>query len=219
MLIQGLLSQEGGPFSWFRAYYRKLMTEPQEPIPETPTLIRRRRPFLAPIGLLALAGILFLAVAFAYWNSATTTTIVLVRHAEKQVGAISDAPLSPLGEVRAARLAQMFGDSATFGRVQKIYVTDTRRTQQTAAGVAQRLGVTPEIIAGKTDSKALAKRVLRENRGGRALVVGHSNTVPEIVAALSDQSDVPSMADEEFDTLYVVTVPTIGRASVLRLKY
>lgn len=195
------------------------MNVAQDQVPETPSLMRRRRPFLAPIWLLALAGIVFIAVAFAYWNSATTTTIVLIRHAEKQVGAISDAPLAPPGEVRAARLAQMFGDAASFGRVQKIYVTDTRRTQQTAAGVAQRLGLTPEVVAGKSDAKAFARRVLKENRGGRALVVGHSNTVPEIVAALSGQSDVPPIGDEEFDTLYVVAVPSIGRASVLRIKY
>jgi 2,3-bisphosphoglycerate-dependent phosphoglycerate mutase len=195
------------------------MNEAQSPLPETPSLIRRRRPFLAPIWLLGFAGIMVLAAAFAYWNSATTTTIVVIRHAEKQVGAISDAPLAPAGEIRAALLSQMFGDADGFGRVQKIYVTDTRRTQQTAAGIAQRLGITPEIVAGKTDSKAFARRLLRENRGGRALVVGHSNTVPEIVAALSRQDDVPPMRDEEFDTLYVVTVPSIGRASILRLKY
>ena len=195
------------------------MTDSPDSPPETPSLIRRRRPFLAPLWLLAFAGMAFLAIAFAYWNSATTTTIVLIRHAEKQVGAISDAPLAPPGEVRAARLAQMFGDAAEFGRVQKIYVTDTRRTQQTAAGVAQRLGLTPVIIGGKTDSKQLARRVLGENRGGRALIVGHSNTVPEIVAALSGRNDVPPINDDEFDTLYVVTVPTIGRASVLRIKY
>ena len=58
-----------------------------------------------------MAGVFMLAMAFAYWNSATTTTIVLVRHAEKQVGAISDAPLSPQGEIRATRLAQMLGDN------------------------------------------------------------------------------------------------------------
>jgi phosphohistidine phosphatase SixA len=195
------------------------MNESRDPAPETPTLMRRRRPFLAPLWLLAFAGIAFLVAAFAYWNAATTTTIVLIRHAEKQVGAISDAPLAPAGEIRAARLAQMFGDVSEFGRVQKIYVTDTRRTQQTAAGVAQRLGLTPEIITAKTSSSDLAGRVLQENHGGRALVVGHSNTVPEIVAALARRDDVPPIADDEFDTLYVVTVPTIGRASVLRLKY
>lgn len=195
------------------------MNDTPEQVPETPSLIRRRRPFLAPLWLLALAGIVFVVAAFTYWNSATTTTIVVIRHAEKQVGSISDSPLSPLGEVRAARLAQMFGDASPFGRVQKIYVTDTRRTQQTAAGVAQRLGLTPEIVAGKSDAKELARRVLRENRGGRALVVGHSNTVPEIVTALSDDHGVPAIGDEEFDTLYVVSVPSVGRASVLRVKY
>jgi broad specificity phosphatase PhoE len=195
------------------------MNDAQDSVPETPSLIRRRRPFLAPLWLLGFAGIAVLAVAFAYWHSATTTTIVLIRHAEKQLGAIPDAPLSPPGEVRAARLAQMFGDGSAFGRVQKIYVTDTRRTQQTAAGVAQRLGLTPEIVEGKTDPKTFAKRVLGENRGGRALVVGHSNTIPDIVSALADEAQVPPMGDEEFDTLYVVAVPTIGRASVLRIKY
>jgi hypothetical protein len=61
--------------------------------------------------------------------------------------------------------------------------------------------------------------VLRENRGGLALVVGHSNTVPPLVRELSGSDKVPEMGDEEFDTLYVVTVPTIGRASVVRMKY
>lgn len=195
------------------------MTEPQNPVPETPSLIRRRRPFLAPLWLLALAGIGFVALAFSYWNAATTTTIVLVRHAEKQVGAIADAPLSPEGETRAARLAQMFGDASVFGRVQKIYVTNTRRTQQTANGVAQRVGVEPIVVEAKISSADLARQVLRENRGGRALVVGHSNTVPEIVASLLHSDSVPPIGDEEFDTMYVVTVPTIGRASVLRMKY
>jgi broad specificity phosphatase PhoE len=181
--------------------------------------MKRRRPFLAPIWLLALAGFILLAGVFTYWHSVNTTVIVLVRHAEKQVGAISDAPLSPTGEIRANRLALMFGDASTFGRIKKIYVTDTRRTQQTAAGVAQRLELTPEIVAAKTSAGELARRVLRENRGGRALVVGHSNTVPEIVAALTKLEDVPPIGEEEFDTLYVVTVPSIGRASVLRIKY
>jgi phosphohistidine phosphatase SixA len=195
------------------------MNEPLESPPESPSLTRRRRTFLAPLWLLAMAGVFVLAMAFAYWNSATTTTIVLVRHAEKQVGAISDAPLSPQGEIRASRLAQMFGDNEAFGRIGRIYVTNTRRTQQTAAGLAQRLDLKPEVIDAKVDSREFARRVLRENRGGRALVVGHSNSVPELVAAMAGSDRVPPIGEEEFDTVYVVTVPTIGRVSVLRLKY
>ena len=195
------------------------MADPESTIPASPSLTRRRRTFLAPLWLLALGGIAIVVALFAYWHSTTTTTIVLVRHAEKQVNADSDAPLSLEGEARAMRLAQMFGDATQFGRVQRIYVTDTRRAQQTAAGLSQRLGYEPDIVPARTRSAELAGRVLRENRGGRALVVGHSNTVPEIVAALTGSEDVPAMGEVEFDTLYVVTVPTIGRASVLRMKY
>lgn len=187
--------------------------------PETPSLTRKRRTFLAPLWLLAMGGIAVLAAAIVYWNSATSTIIVLVRHAEKQVGAITDAPLSPQGEQRADRLAQMFGDGESFGRVGKIYVTNTRRTQQTAAALEQRLGLPGEVVDAKTDSADLARRVLRENRGGVALVIGHSNTVPEIVAALAHVGQVPPIGEDEFDTVYVVTVPTIGQASVLRMKY
>jgi phosphohistidine phosphatase SixA len=113
----------------------------------------------------------------------------------------------------------MFGDNENFGRVKKIYVTNTRRTQQTVAALAQRLALTPAVVDAKTDSRELAQRIVRENRGSRALVVGHNNTVPEIVAALARIDGVPPMGDEEFDTVYVVTVPTIGKVSVLRLKY
>jgi broad specificity phosphatase PhoE len=113
----------------------------------------------------------------------------------------------------------MFGDSEAFGRIGKIYVTDTRRTQQTAAGLAQRLDLRPVIIDAKVDARDLARRVLRENRGSRALVIGHSNTVPELVAALARVDKVLPIGEEEFDTMYVVTVPTLGKVSVLRLKY
>ena len=190
-----------------------------EPVPETPSLTRRRRTFLAPLWLLAWGGIAVLAAAIFYWNSATTTTIVLVRHAEKQLGAIDDAPLTPQGELRAMRLAQMFGDSESLGRVQKIYVTSTRRSQQTAASLAQRLGIEPTVVEAKISNADLAHKVLSENRGGLAVVVGHSNTVPQLVGELTRSDKVPAMGDEEYDTLYVVTVPTIGRASVLRMKY
>ncbi len=195
------------------------MNDATETAPASPSLTRRRRTFLAPLWLLAWGGLLVLLAAFAYWNSATTTTIVLVRHAEKQPGTIDDAPLTPQGEQRAARLAQMLGDADTFGRVQKIYITDTKRSQQTAEELAQRLNLKPVVVEAGTTARALADRVLSENRGGVALVVGHSNTVPQLVARLAHADQVPPIREEEFDTMYVVTVPTIGRASVLRLKY
>lgn len=188
----------------------------------TPSLTRRRRTFLAPlwlVWLLVMGTIVLVGAAFLHWRSATSTTIVLVRHAEKELGAISDAPLSPEGEQRADRLANMFGDTEQFGRLGRIYVTNTRRTQQTALRLSQRLGINSVVVDSKMDSAELARRVLDENRGGRALIVGHSNTVPALVVALSGADAVPPMGEEEYDTLYIVTVPSIGHASVLRLKY
>jgi 2,3-bisphosphoglycerate-dependent phosphoglycerate mutase len=196
------------------------MTGPLEE--SAPSLTRRRRTFLAPlwlVWLLVMGVVVLLGAAFVNWRSATSTTIVLVRHAEKELGAISDAPLSPEGEQRADRLANMFGDTQKLGRLQKIYVTNTRRTQQTALRLSQRLGITSDVVDAKIDSTELAKRVLDENRGGRVLIVGHSNTVPELVKALSGADAVPPIGEEEYDTMYVVTVPSMGKASVLRLKY
>ena len=196
------------------------MTGPLEE--SAPSLTRRRRTFLAPLWLIWLLGmgaIALIGASYLHWRSATSTTIVLVRHAEKELGAISDAPLSPEGEQRADRLANMFGDTQSFGRLKKIYVTNTRRTQQTALRLSQRLGINSEVVDAKTDSRELARRVLDENRGSRALVVGHSNTVPEIVKALSGAESVPPIGEDEYDTMYVVTVPSIGKASVLRIKY
>jgi broad specificity phosphatase PhoE len=196
------------------------MTDPIEASPpETPSLTRRRRTFLAPLWLLAWFGLAFIVAAFVYWKSATTTTIIVLRHAEKQINSISDSPLSPPGELRAERLAQMFGGAEKFGRIEAIYVTDTRRTQQTAATLAQRLDLKPEIVAANATPSEIARKALRDNRGGIALVVGHSNTVPDIVRALASVDHVPLFADEEFDTIYIVSVPTIGDASVLRMKY
>jgi len=162
----------------------------------------------------------FVAVGIALfaYRSATTTTIVIVRHAEKELVTIEDPPLAPTGERRAERLAQMFGTASGQGHIEGIYVTNARRSQQTAAPLAARLGIRPSVVAASASAQSIASQVLREHRGARALVVGHSNTVPEIVKALSGE-DVPPIADDEYDNVYVVSVPTFGRANVLRLKY
>jgi hypothetical protein len=69
------------------------------------------------------------------------------------------------------------------------------------------------------DPKGLAHRVLEEHRGGRALIVGHSDTVPAIVETLSGRKGIPELDEHEYGTMYIVTVPRIGRANLLRLTY
>jgi broad specificity phosphatase PhoE len=189
---------------------------------EAPAIISRaRRPFLLPVWLtFAAVFALFVAalVSFFIYRSATTTTIVvLARHAEKDLSSIQDPPLSAEGEQRAERLAQMFGRGKGVGRIDAIYVTDARRTQQTAAPLAERLGK-QAIVVPAADTKGLVSRVMREHQGDSVLIVGHSNTVPELIHDFGD-IDVPPIGDDEYDTLYVLSIPSFGHATVLRMEY
>jgi broad specificity phosphatase PhoE len=164
-----------------------------------------------------LAVLAVLVMAFAIYRSASITVVVLVRPVEKEAGTIDDPPLSEAGEQRAQRLAQMLGEATGVGRIDAIYVTDARRAQQTAAPLADRLGKRAVVIAG-TDASSAADQMLREHDGGTVLFVGNSSTVPPLVHQLSGL-DVGADTENEHDTLYVISIPTFGRASVLRLRY
>ena len=71
---------------------------------EAPRVARRRSTFLAPVWLALFAFAALAIVSVTFWTRATTTTIVLVRHAEKQLGTIEDPPLTQEGDERAQRL-------------------------------------------------------------------------------------------------------------------
>ena len=184
----------------------------------------QRRPFLTPIWLSAIgafaAGIVALLALWAMWVwfTANSTTVIVIRHAEKATVSEPDPPLSAAGEARAELLARMFGDTPGPGRLDAIYISSALRNRMTAAPLAGRLGITP-VVAPTEDPKGLARRVLRENSGKRVMVIGHVNTVPDIVAALSDRRDIPPLDEKDFGIMYIVTVPRIGHANLLRVAY
>ena len=178
----------------------------------------RRRPLLTPVWLTAMAGLLLIALVGWFLASLTTTTVVIVRHAEKELGTIADPPLSQAGEQRAQLLARMFGEREGPGRIHAILASDTRRSQRTAQPLADRVGIPVTTVDGK-DVDALVQRIGRELRGKRILVVAHSNTVPEIVSRLAGVASVPPIADDDYSQIYIVTVPTLGPASLLQLSY
>ena len=130
------------------------------------------------LGLIAALAALVAVPAFAQ------PTVYVMRHLEKAEG--NDPVLSPLGTRNAARLPAVL--AATPPNV--IYVSTTRRARETAAPLAVSLGVTPRTYDPR-DTPALVARVRSET--GPVLVVGHSNTVPEIVAALGGTrpADIP----------------------------
>ncbi|MDH4064765.1 MAG: histidine phosphatase family protein [Acidobacteriota bacterium] len=143
-------------------------------------------------------------------------SVILVRHAERADTAAGGPPtmaadpdLSEAGRERARRLADMLKDSG----ITAIYVTEFARTRQTAAPLAVALGVTPTVIRA-ADTAVLVQRLRAAT--GHVLVVGHSNTVPDVAAALTSSAPI-TMEDDEYDNLLVVP---LGRSPrLLRLRY
>jgi len=178
----------------------------------------KHRPFLTPVWLAAISAVIVIAFASWLWSRADSTTVIVIRHAEKLLDGTADPDLSPAGSARAQLLARLFGDPHGPGNLTAIYTSAARRAQMTVAPLAQRLRLEP-IVVPSADPKALARRVLREHAGERVLIVGHSDTVPEIVSALSGVHDIPPIEDTDYGTLYIVSVPLVGRASLLRLNY
>lgn len=138
-------------------------------------------------------------------------TIFLVRHAEKASTA-ADAALSPEGEKRAECLAGVLKDAG----IKQIYVTDVTRTQQTAAPLAKALKIKPTILPAK-DPNALIKNLVYTG-GGNILVVGHSDTVPFVIARLQGGTVAP-IGENEYDRLFVMTIAEAAGMPASTLHY
>ena len=175
----------------------------------------RRRPLLAPVWLTGLLGVLFLAAAAWVYLAATTTMILVMRHAEQAELPAGDPALSLAGEARAEQLAQLLGGGPAETRLQGILVSEFRRTQLTARPLANRLSI-PVIVIPADDVGATTARALSDFRGSRVLIIGHSNTVPQLIERLSGHK-VPAIAESDHGAIYLVAKPRFGRAAVTRL--
>lgn len=162
-------------------------------------------------------ALLTLALGMAMMGSGTSSpargqdTIFVVRHAEKAATPASDPGLSTEGKERAQALRALLGDAG----ISAIITTPTIRSQETAAPLATALGLTP-ISDPMTDPKVLVERL--RTLSGNVLVVGHTNTIPALLKELGHPSAV-TIAEAEFDNLFVVTPGRVTRPAVLRLHY
>jgi len=141
----------------------------------------------------------------------TAAAIFLVRHAEK-VEDSEDPELSGDGHQRAQALAYALKDAG----IEQIYSTDYRRTRDTANPIAVLLQAPVEFY-DPLELATLADR-LRQS-GQNALVVGHSNTTPELVALLGGDPGTEIDEESEYDRLYVVTLGTDGEVISVLLRY
>ncbi|MEU2032605.1 SixA phosphatase family protein [Nocardia amamiensis] len=141
------------------------------------------------------------------------TTVILLRHADIDLPpATTDEPLNAAGRARAEDLARVLGDAG----VGVIYTSTFRRTQQTAAPLADHIGVAPQVSTAIPVD--LAASILDRDRGRTVVVVGHSNTVPQTIAVLGANWN-GTISEADFDNLFWITVPVIAGARVHHLHY
>ena len=153
-------------------------------------------------------------IAFLTTFRQPVTTLILVRHAEKIIDPNnSDPDLSPAGQSRAQELVRMFGDAG----IKAIYATQYKRTQETVQPLAAKLGLPVNQMNSKNTGELLT-RIRSDNRGQTVFIAGHNNTVPEIIAALGGPA-YPTIPENEYDNLYIVTVYQTGKAKVVKMKY
>jgi len=134
-------------------------------------------------------------------------TVIFVRHGEKASVPAKDPPLTPAGQKRAGALATTLADVA----VKAIFVTNTKRTQQTAKPLADRLHLQPRVI---DDAAALLAAIKQTD--GVVVVVGHTNTIPDVILQLGGPK--LEIKDSEYDNLLVLT-PAGASTTLLRLHY
>ena len=126
-------------------------------------------------------------------------TYYVVRHAEK-ANNTANTPLSPAGEARAQALKEILKDT----KIDYIFSTNTVRTMTTAEPARAQRSLTTQNYGPMPDSAFFQKlKALKKN----VLVVGHSNTVDDIVNGLTGQKTVPGdLPDTEYSNLFIVTV-------------
>ena len=151
-----------------------------------------------------LAALLFAALALAPAPALAAETVYVVRHLEKAEG--DDPPLSVKGAANAQRLAHMLGDKG----IVAIFATPTKRAMETAAPLAKRLGIAVTAYDPKAPDALVESAAVSP---GAILVIGHSNTVPALVAAFGGAKPAP-MTEEDYGTIFVVEDGSVATLAV-----
>jgi phosphohistidine phosphatase SixA len=176
--------------------------------------------------LLALASLFTVGLSAAPragGDAARPRTVILVRHAEKDPASADprDPSLSEAGVERARELARLLGASGAA----HVFTSELKRTQETVAPLAARLGLKSEPVPA-AKSELVVAQLDALPAGSLAIVCGHSNTVPRVaellgveIAGLEEVRGQRMLNDEAYDRVFVITRPASGPASSFELGY
>ena len=165
--------------------------------------------------------VIYTAIAIGlawFFESQATTTVIFVRHAEKAAAPADDPGLSPAGQRRVAELRRQLVDADVVAGVDAVYATPFRRTEETARPIAEALDL-PVHSYDAADTEAIMEYIVKAHKGKIILVVGHSNTLPALIGNMGASKKVPPIAEDEYDNIYIVSIPWFGKTKTIRLRY
>ncbi len=164
--------------------------------------------------------VLYTAIAIGlawFFESQATTTIIFFRHAEQTSHDEVDPPLSEAGQRRVAELTRQLVDADVVAGIDAIYSTPYIRSLETARPLADQLDLPINSYAAD-DTEEILDTILKNHKGKIILVIGHSNTLPVLIANLGASKKVPAIAQNEFDNIYVISIPWFGKTKTIRLR-
>jgi broad specificity phosphatase PhoE len=165
--------------------------------------------------------IIYTAIAIGlawFFESQATTTIIFVRHSEKDLNANDDPSLSDAGWRRTAELTRQLVDADVVAGIDAIYATPFKRAQETGKPLAEALNL-PINSYDETDRESVLETILRNHKGKIILVIGHSDTLPELIANLGASKKVPPINEFEYDNIYIISIPWFGKTKTIRLRF
>jgi broad specificity phosphatase PhoE len=186
-----------------------------------PTPRAQRRPRRLRTRILPIIGYAIVVLGIAwFFELRLPTTVIFVRHADTGVAMAqgSDPPLNERGRARAELLADFIQDIDVVAGVNAIYASPALRTQQTAQPLADRLGLEVQI-ADPYDVEDFMAHVRREHRGDIVLIVTHGDAIAPLIDELHGSKRLPAPTADDFDNVYIVTIPFYGGVKTLRLHY
>ena len=155
-----------------------------------------------------LSFLFFLALSIGQAQT-SPSVIFIVRHCEKAMESTDNPNLAEEGKKRAEHLAEILKNTG----IEAVYSTNYKRTMQTAEPLATVLKITPTAYEPR---EAVFGEMLRKS-GKKVLVVGHSNTVPELLNQLTGTKNY--QPNDGYGDLWVVTMLENQPVTVLRLSY
>ncbi|MGI9292137.1 MAG: histidine phosphatase family protein [Gammaproteobacteria bacterium] len=165
-------------------------------------------------------GFMVLSVGLAwFFESQSTTTIIIARHAEENQLGGRDPGLSQAGRARAEQLAIALKDIDVITGLDAIFIHPNKLSRETVLPVS--MNTDAPVHSGNNPDKPekLVSRMLRKYEGKIILLVVEAEYIQPLIAEMQGSKKLPEIADDEYDNLFIVTIPWFGKVKTLRLSY